>query len=179
MSICLCFNNRHEVDFYQDVELTAKVNGLKELQKSMSWSGSTYGKTEKNDDGQYEIIDSVTIDGISYYTIKPNKTLNSGDTFKYSLKTSVKDEMEVMNPKLSCSIMAHTDVLLLTVKFHKDEFKKETIKNTFLRIYADNKNSIEYSSQEIEIFEKDNYYIISKKIKTPLYKYSYAIEWDF
>lgn len=179
MSICLCFNNRHEVDFYQDVELTAKVNGLKELQKSMSWSGSTYGKTEKNDDGQYEIIDSVTIDGISYYTIKPNKTLNSGDTFKYSLKTSVKDEMEVMNPKLSCSIMAHTDVLLLTVKFHKGEFKKETIKNTFLRIYADNKNSIEYSSQEIEIFEKDNYYIISKKIKTPLYKYSYAIEWDF
>lgn len=179
MNICLCFNNRHEIDFYQDVELTANIDGLKELQKSMSWSGSTYGKTEKNDDGQYEIINNVTIDGISYYTIKPNNILNIGDKFKYSLKTIVKDEMEVMNPRLLCSIMAHTDLLSITAKFQKNEFAKEQIKEACLKIYADNETSLVYDTEELEIIEDENYYVISKIVKNPLYKYSYAIEWDF
>lgn len=178
ISLELILNNRVDIDFIQSATLIPVEKDLRILTKKISWTGSTYEKTEIIDNSEsYSIKDESNEDGIVKFNIVPNDSVAVGNEFNYSIKTSVKDDKLIMIPMLSHHVKAKTDKLELLVKFNKDNLRKPS--NTKLVLYADMNENVVFSEESIKIVEENGFYVIKKVIEKPYLLYTYSIEWSF
>ena len=175
----LKFETRTDIEFKQNAEVKVKANQLSELPKTMCWTGSSYDRTTINDDeGKYTLIDEKLGDGMYRIVIKPKCECKSGEEFKYSITSYLKDSKSIMNPMLSYHARSFTKNLKLCVKFNKDHFNEEP-HGLKINKYADIDKNLLFESEEIKIIDEENYYIVEKNIEKPYLLYTYAIEWDF
>lgn len=174
----LQFNTRHEIDFKQKATLIPINGEIKEIPKTISWTGGTYVKTE-NQSNKYDIDVTDNGNGIIKYLIKPLSKIQQDEKFNYELLTRVTDEQETMNTNLSCHIKAKTDKLVLRVSFSKSSFKKNEIKDICLKRYADIDENIVFDNKPVKIMENGKEFYIEWKEKNPLLLYTYSIEWEF
>lgn len=178
----LVFKTRHEIEFYQDVSIKFKRDGISQLRKNLSWSGSSYDKTVINEEtDKYTVSDGVFSDGEIYYIVrKKNKAeFKKDETFSYKVKTFVRDEREVMNPVLYHYVKAETEQLTMKVKF--DSSKKWNITNGRVVLYADVEKNIIYKTIQLDEPKNEGDYLVYKweSDERPNLLYIYSIEWDF
>lgn len=175
----LKFETRTDIEFKQNAEVKVKADRLSELPKTMCWTGSSYDRTTINDDeGKYTLIDEKLGDGMYRIVIKPKCECESGEKFKYSITSYLKDSKSIMNPMLSYHARSFTKNLKLCVKFNKEHFN-EAPHGLKINKYADIDKNLLFESEEIKIIDEEGYYIVEKNIGKPYLLYTYAIEWDF
>jgi len=194
----LKFESRSDVRFLQKATVLPKGKPIKELKKTLNWTGSSYCKTElvtldtKDESaakGKDEIIPYLVEDcekenGKYEITIYPETEVLPGQKFKYCLNTVVRDDQRIVNPILSHHVKYKTKKLHLKVMFKQDVFLKESIEATGFQyvLYADMGKNIKFSTTDIEDIKKtDNqdYYYVEQEVDNPYLLYSYVIEWTF
>lgn len=177
--VTLEFIDRENIVSSRHAEITIENHTFTQLERRLTWTGSSYdgSRLENNTEG-YNLID--TKDKISpyYYTIEFNKTLQKGDKIKYTVHTDVKDEMHLMHPYLSHTILHPMEKLVLKVITPK---KGEIIEEVHYVRYADKNMECEYkdTDHDVKIEEKDDKIEYTLTIDRPNLFYSYSLEWAF
>lgn len=180
MNLELIMNNRFDLEFIQEATFVPSVDRIEKITKQISWTGSTYIKTEPNEDRpNYFIIEEASNDNSNRFSIKPNEPYKKHKEYSYNVKTFVKDSLNTMSPLLACHIRFKIDCLTLTVKFRKSSFEKKP-KKFYLKKYANMYDNILFDDTLLELNEEDSeYYIVNATIEKPYLLYTYAIEWEF
>ena len=195
----LKFKSRSDVEFIQKATVIPKRKSIKELTKTLNWTGSSYCKTEKIEPKaqekeeieiiSYSVKDCEKGNGKYEITIYPEKEILPGQTFNYDLKTSVRDDQRIVNPMLSHHVKYKTKKMHLKVMFNKKALLNESIEATGFKfvLYADMNNNIKYSTTDIATNDIKNttdpdgqeYYYVEQFVNNPYLLYSYVIEWKF
>ena len=173
------FKNRENIESYRKVNIEIKNGTFLKLERQLTWTGSSYDKSEliENDEG-YILNDSKDKVSPYKYEIVLNKKAKPTDKIKYHIKSYVKDETHLMHPYFAQMIKYPTEFLRLRVIIPK---ASPLIENVRYTRYADLKMECEYTDTEQKIQEKveGENIVYTLEIHKPNLFYTYSIEWDF
>ena len=170
------FNSRTEVICETSYELIPRIDGIKELEFILSWTGSEFGKI---DCAQYEIEMLQTgNETLHKYKINFKSPLTKDKLYSYKLTTRVQDSDMVMLPHIIHRIKHITRKVTVSLCFRDSAnfVDKGTIR---AKCYADF-GMEQLLSEESIIETNDNgfckYTMMQKK---PILNYCYGIDWNF
>lgn len=177
----IVFKDRENIESFRKVDIEVKNGEYESLERKLTWTGSSYDKSELVNNGEgYRLEDSKDKASPYKYKIHLNKKIRESEHIRYELRTNVKDETHLMHPYFAQMIKHPTKELILNVIIPKSSRLIENVR--YVR-YADLKMECEYEDADAEhkIEEKEDgeNIIYTLKISNPNLFYTYSIEWDF
>lgn len=176
------FKNREIIESNRKNVLKIINGEYEKLNRTLTWTGSSYDGSEILSDEGYSLKDSTDKISPYRYQIIFNKKVRKGDEIKYDVISHVKDETHLMHPYMAHFVKYPTDYLELNLIIPAD---MSCIKNVECKRYADADMKYEYMDEKMkdECFscQKSNegQTIYTLKIRKPNLFYIYSIEWEF
>lgn len=172
----LSFTNRENLMSKITYKMNVLSNGVSEMKRSITWTGSEYIKTTlSNTNGDYSLVDSNR--KFSPHTIKIlfNSEKNSGDFVRFTTNTKVLDTNHEMSPNYSFMVKYQIDELILHVVAPEN-----LIKNVKKAVYADvAKEIVIEKPTDLQGENIGNLVRYTYRVPTPSFLYNYFIEWEF
>lgn len=168
--------NREKITCTRNAGLKARTSGIKEIQRTMVWTGGSYDGTKlANANFPWEIEDIQEGERAYSYKIKFGRELNIGEEVNYSIVTNVKDEQHVMQRYVSQIVRYRTEELRIILKCPKN-----LITNVRYVEYADIEMKEIFSETIATKHEdSDETEIYTLERTRPNLFYTYSIEWDW
>ena len=179
MEVSLEFVSRESIESIRKVDLEVLDGEFDVLERSITWTGSSYDKSELIDDGdKFTLEDSKDQVSPYHYKINLNNKFCKGQRISYGIKTYLKDESQLMHEYLAQIVKYPIENLILRVIIPE---KNALLDNVRYVRYADMKMEYEFLDQENKVTEtkKDNKIIYELQIENPNLFYTYSMEWDF
>lgn len=171
------FVTREIIESERNVVCNIVKGEYNKLSRKITWTGSSYDRSEINSQEGYSIVDSSDRISPYRYQILFNKTVKKGDKISYRLQSHVKDETHMMHPYIAHLIKHPTDFLKLSLIVPSD---CTFIKNVVCKMYADMEMKYECpQNYEVNKIVQDKKMVYMVTIENPNLFYSYSIEWDF
>lgn len=172
---------RSKIETTREISATLLKDGIDHLEKKIIWTGSSYDGTKLSDEenvNDSDISIKETSNKMPYrYSIIFEKPKAKGDKIHYKIKTSAKDEKNVMEPYHAHMVKHATDDLTLRLVVPKELIHcvKRVIYADFdmkIKVYEeDAEKMISPDREELEVYEFNR--------KDVNVNYTYAIEWKF
>lgn len=179
MEVSLEFVSRESIESIRKVDLEVLDGEFDVLERSITWTGSSYDKSELIDDGdKFTLEDSKDQVSPYHYKINLNNKFCKGQRISSGIKTYLKDESQLMHEYLAQIVKYPIENLILRVIIPE---KNALLDNVRYVRYADMKMEYEFLDQENKVTEtkKDNKIIYELQIENPNLFYTYSMEWDF
>lgn len=172
------FLNRENIESRRKVDIEVKDGTYSKLDRQLTWTGSSYDKSELiNIDENYTLVDSTDKESPYHYQIQLNRTVKPSEHIKYEIKSDVKDETHLMHEYFAQMIKHPTKQLILRVIIPTAKPLLENIR--YVR-YADLSMEYEYTDEhEFDTLQENGKTIYTLKIDNPNLFYTYSLEWDF
>lgn len=167
---------RNEIECYKAIEATVLKTEIKQFERKLVWTGSSYDGTEIVKDESDEGIQIVPITTTLPYRYQIIGNWKKGDKLKYKICTKAKDEKNIMQPYLAHMVKNKTEELELRIVCKKGE---ELLQKVKASTYADLNMNILVKQTDIEPDEKEDAIIYIFKITDANVNYTYAIDWEF
>lgn len=175
------FINREIIESKRKVDIEVVNGSYQELNRQLTWTGSSYDKSELIDTGnEYTLIDSEDKVSPYKYKILFEKEKRPKSRIQYTIHSKVKDETHLMHEYFAQMIKYPTKYLELTIIIPIDN---QMIENVRYKRYADYKMEYEYADEKNQVEEKidesSGKKIYTLKVHNPNLFYAYSLEWDF
>lgn len=172
------FLNRENIESRRKVDIEVKDGTYSKLDRQLTWTGSSYDKSELiNIDGNYTLVDSTDKVSPYHYQIQLNRTVKPSEHIIYEIKSDVKDETHLMHEYFAQMIKYPTKQLILRVIIPAAKPLLENIR--YVR-YADLSMECEYTDEhEFDTSQENGKTIYTLEIDNPNLFYTYSLEWDF
>ncbi len=167
---------RNEIECYRTIEAVVLKDEIKDFERKLVWTGSSYDGTELVKEGSGSGIQIVPISSTLPYRYKIVGNWKKGDKLNYKICTKAKDEKSVMQPYLAHMVKNKTEELELRVVCKKGDKLLNKVKSS---IYADFNMDILVEQKAIAPEEHEDEQIYIFKIPNANVNYTYAIEWEF
>lgn len=148
---------------------------IKELTKTITWTGSHYKGTKVLEPEEFTIKDSERQYSPHRYTIEFDKTALPGDTVEYKIQTDLGDEHHDMEPYIAHVVNNLIHTLKITLKVPQNLIKNVTAKGyrgLYRELPIDEKIQLDEK-------EKEGYMIYSIVKDNPSLYNTYSIEWEW
>jgi Deoxycytidylate deaminase len=173
----ITFKTREDVYCVRHVKMQVIGNELKQFNKMIAWTGSSYDGTELVSNVPCKIQNKQVNKAPYVYEIVFDNALKNGDTVEYDLKTSAKDEGHIMIPFFAHLVDTPTEKLKIEVVVPQN-----TISDVKMVLYADLKMSRIYKDLSSKITTDDDKLGMTHycfETDDPILNYSYSLEWKF
>lgn len=180
--VTLEFISREDIQSTRNVDIEVANGEYEYLDRVLTWTGSSYDKSELIDDEEgYSLIDSKDVVSPYRYRIEFNRTISASEHIVYKVKSYVKDESHLMHTYFAQMIKNPTKKLVLKVIIPKRDGEGPLLEGVRYVRYADLKMECEFPDDmnEIQVEECEENKIYKLEIENPNLFYTYSLEWDF
>jgi hypothetical protein len=168
--------DRNSIESTRTINAILQKDGINRIKKQIVWTGSAYDQTKiipENSDADVSLVE-VNKDMPYVYEVVFDKEKKSGDSIKYQVMTTVKDEKHVMEPYLAHMVKNDTEKLIIKVITPSN-----LIYNVVKTIYADLEMKTKIKEIPIEKQGDGEWDIYSYEVENANVNYAYSIEWEF
>lgn len=175
---CFKFNSRSDIHEIVEIEIEALHDGIDSFCQEFSWTGSSIDGVKLNSGGEKgDYVESILENESSCaWTIIFGTPLKKDERITFEVETILKDASHIMNPFYSQLVSYPTESLTIML-----EAPINLIDNANFAVYADAEMNDEFQlsctpldpnlSPEVACYEA--------KIESPVFRYTYCVEWQF